>query len=64
MSVDGGYVGPELEILIEQPLLDGRGAERPGTLLLVAGTWAADGFQVTVADDAVFEVGVLNVVKQ
>jgi hypothetical protein len=66
MSADGGYVGLQLEIPIEQPTLTERG-ERPGVPLLVAGTWAVGGFQVTVSDEAVFgarELGVLAVEKQ
>ncbi len=64
LSVDGGVVGPTFEIVVEQPLLD-RG-ERPGTTLLLVGTWAADSFQVSVEDEALFgtrTLGVLTAVR-
>ncbi len=66
LSVDGGFVGPTFEIVVEQPMLTDRG-ERPGTTLLLTGTWAADSFQVAVKDNGVFgalDLGALTAVKQ
>ena len=65
LSVDGTFVGPEWDIVVEQPALGDRG-ERPGTTLLLVGTWAADSFQVSVEDEAVFgtrTLGVLTAVR-
>jgi hypothetical protein len=64
LSVDGQFVGSAFDIVVEQPLLD-RG-ERPGTTLVLAGTWAADSFEVTVRDETLSGgriLGVLTAVK-
>jgi len=65
LSVDGTFVGPDWDIVVEQPALGVRG-DRPGTTLLLTGTWAADSFQVAVKDEALtgaLDLGVLTAVK-
>ncbi len=65
LSIDGTFVEAEWDIVVEQPALGDRG-ERPGTTLLLTGTWADSGFELNVGDKTLFDaldLGVLTVVR-